>query len=265
MSEDGLKRPSWTQAEPTERAGFSWPAKGEEPAKAFYFEGMTHPPPAEPAVVPRASLLPPTAQTAAAFQSPRVPEELSAEEEEAQQAPTEIHAAPPPPVEAAPEAEHVPTQAEFDAALASAKDAFAQAVAELATARQRILQQSEADLLDFAVSLAGHFASTGLPTEGEKQRALVREALSYVEGPLDEAMLRVSPLAFELLLEHYEGSRFELEGITVQLRRDEALEGLGCFVEAPEFRIDGTLEGRLQALREALREAHLNQSLEGES
>lgn len=143
--------------------------------------------------------------------------------------------------------------ARLDGAMAEAQQRFAQAAADLASARQEVLSEVETQLLDLAIKIAEAIIEREVSQEPELHAQLARAALDCLAGERT-AELQASPAAYPLLVEAFGQARFEHHGIEVSLVEQPALVGLGCMVETGHVRVDGRVSQRLMAVRRAFAE-----------
>ncbi|MEM9193874.1 MAG: FliH/SctL family protein [Myxococcota bacterium] len=134
--------------------------------------------------------------------------------------------------------------------LDAAKQAFAQAAAELATARARTILDAEETLVELAVDIAGAVLEQALDVE-DHHRTLARAAISAL-GEAEEVILRTSTEGYEVLRDVYGEDKLAVGSTRVTLRSDPSLTGLGCIAESPDATVDGRIDARLQNVRRAL-------------
>ncbi|MDH5491324.1 MAG: flagellar assembly protein FliH [Myxococcales bacterium] len=216
------KRPAWLEASPPSVRVVTFPTFGEEPEAAGEpaREAASRPPPrsARGAGSRAGSGATPSAATAA-----------------------------PPPSAPAPQG---PTNEDL-LRLEQSVEAFGEAVARLATERERVALALEPALLELSIGIAEAILERELERDPEIYRGLIREALAML-GSDAEATVRASREAHAAILEVFDGPSLELDGRRARVLLDTTLEGLGCVVEAPESLVDAQIRSRLRAARRAM-------------
>jgi len=127
---------------------------------------------------------------------------------------------------------------------------FAEAAAALATERARLARVLEGELIDLAVLMAE--AIVGTIDDDELPVRIAREGLALLPG-CQRATLRAGSGAYEAIVAEF-GVSFERDGVRIRVEADDALEGPGCLLEAPEVRIDARVRERLAMAGRAMHE-----------
>jgi hypothetical protein len=133
--------------------------------------------------------------------------------------------------------------------------AFAQAIGELAVAKEKAFVAAEAELLELSVAIASAIVERELGRDRETHLVLVRAALRELGGKPEDVRIRASREAHAALANDDGDAMVELEGTSIAISLDPSLTGLGCIVENGDGRVDGTLDQRLESARLAMREA----------
>ena len=128
-----------------------------------------------------------------------------------------------------------------------------QAIAEAIGLRKRLLQDTEAQLVELAVKIAAAIVEREIEIDPEVHGRLAHAALSCL-GDADKATLRCSNLAYDAVVESLGGHAVEIDHVHVQVIRDTALTGFGCVVETPDTRVDARVQARLDEVLTALRD-----------
>jgi flagellar biosynthesis/type III secretory pathway protein FliH len=118
---------------------------------------------------------------------------------------------------------------------------LAEAHLGLERARQGVLRDAEASVVDLALAVAKRVIGQELSTHPDRVRALVREALDRVRRAT-HVRVRVHP---------EDAAELAVEGIEVVA--DASIERGGCIVQSDLGDVDARLDVRLDALRRALR------------
>ena len=174
----------------------------------------------------------------------------------------EVEDAPPPPdplaeTRAQLEAERAALQTERLAvekerqALAQARERFEAGAQALVEAREQAFADAEEPVLELAVEIAQAIVQEAIETDAELLGRMAKAALRLL-GDLDGVELPASPEAFDALRDCFEGGGPTVGGVVVPLVEDARLSGLGCIVQAGEARVDARIDGRLEAVRDAL-------------
>lgn len=141
------------------------------------------------------------------------------------------------------------------AELASERESVARLAAELMSARLEVTSALEPTLLELSTLVAEAYLEEELALRPELHVALARRALETLGGT-DDARLRASPAAYELLVSVLGAPELPYGAALVPIERDSSLEGMGCLAEAGRSRVDALVRTRLAAVREALIHEH---------
>lgn len=206
----------------------------------------------EPEIALEASHVPsgPAPEPPAAFEEHAPPEELGEPSAETPLPWLDLPAPSLRPHDAAPIAE----QLLETAGAIEERAALREAAAALTRARETVLANVEAELLELAVDIATVLIEDELATRPALHRTLVRAALAAVE-PGDGVKVRASRATYEALLEAFDSATVDHGARRVQVELDDTVEGLGAVVQAGGGRVDGRVHIRIEALRRVLLDA----------
>lgn len=135
--------------------------------------------------------------------------------------------------------------------IAAAKEAFAQAIVDLAaeSARQRMTLID--DSVKLALSIAEIVIEDELRARPELHSKLVRAAMATLDDA-GAAKVRASRESYEAILETFGGPRVDAGNVKVEVSLDESLEGLGVVIEHGDTKVDGRIATRLESIARAL-------------
>jgi flagellar biosynthesis/type III secretory pathway protein FliH len=227
------------------------PAPDEDPAPAEGARVEAAPPSPPPAENPR-SLVPPPPRSPT-----RPPPRRDAVLEAHKKAETERLQAE---AQAAVDQAREELEAHFAQIVEEERRGFAEALAELPGLRDAALRELapalEEPMLELALGIAEILVGEAARRDRALAARLVREALGALaeRGVEGDVRLRVSPETKATLDEG--DTRLRYGDAEVTVLEDPSLEGLGAVALAGELRVDGTLGGRFEAIREAVLEEH---------
>ncbi|MBI2893695.1 MAG: hypothetical protein HYY06_09100 [Deltaproteobacteria bacterium] len=139
--------------------------------------------------------------------------------------------------------------------------AFARAAAELGAARAQVLSSVEGQLLELAVAIASSVIDREIEVDPELHGSLARAALATL-GSAPGARLRASRDAHAAIVAVFGSPTVTMDGLTVQVTMDPALEGLGCIAENEHTRVDGRIGERLRAVLRSLEDERRRGTME---
>ncbi len=147
--------------------------------------------------------------------------------------------------------------------LAQRSERLAQAISEAVALRARLLQDTEAQLIELAVGIASAIVEREIEIDPEIHGRLAQAALSCL-GPAEKATLRASKHAYDAVVASFGGNNVRLEGVQVQVVCDNALHGFGYVIENSDTRIDARVQTRLKEVLDGLRDEQRRAAEHGE-
>jgi flagellar assembly protein FliH len=137
--------------------------------------------------------------------------------------------------------------------IASLKRMLDEAVEALRHARKKIQRDTEKEILELVLAVAGRIVGHEVQTNREAVVAVVREALQRVENQ-DTVVIKMNPADIDFL----DRLRLPLSNLSrnpddLRIEADESVGIGGCLVETDGGDIDARIESRLRTVGEAFR------------
>ncbi|WP_243374366.1 FliH/SctL family protein [Geotalea sp. SG265] len=131
--------------------------------------------------------------------------------------------------------------------LSQVSEALAKALLSTGGLRQKVMQESEEDLLKLAIVIARKIILQEVSTDRRILVNIVKSAVSNVsEG--DEVVVKLSPSDYEIVADRREFLPQPAEKRRITLKADEAIPGGGCLVETSMGAIDARIEAQLDEI-----------------
>lgn len=131
--------------------------------------------------------------------------------------------------------------------LAHVSEALAKALLSTGGLRQRVMQESEEDLLKLAIVIARKIILQEISIDRRILVNIVKAAVSNVsEG--DEIVVRLNPTDYEVVADHREFFPPANEKRKMLLKADDTIPGGGCLVETSMGAIDARIEAQLDEI-----------------
>ncbi|GAB7025733.1 FliH/SctL family protein [Geotalea toluenoxydans] len=131
--------------------------------------------------------------------------------------------------------------------LAKVSEALAKALLSTGGLRQKVMQESEEDLLKLAIVIARKIILQEISIDRRILVNIVKAAVSNVSDG-DEVVVRLSPSDYEIVADHREFLPPANEKRRITLKADETIPGGGCLVETSMGAIDARIEAQLDEI-----------------
>jgi flagellar biosynthesis/type III secretory pathway protein FliH len=128
---------------------------------------------------------------------------------------------------------------------------FRKGIEDIASVKQRILSQSENDIVRLATAIAKRLACRELQQHPDTIVAIVKEAIKTVGGE-DKVVIEVHPDDHAILTQYMDELRENPEGPVIRMEANPEVKPGGCIVVADTGLIDMSLEERMDSIDQLL-------------
>jgi flagellar biosynthesis/type III secretory pathway protein FliH len=133
----------------------------------------------------------------------------------------------------------------------SIHNVFKKGIEDIASLKQRILSQSENDIVRLATAIAKRLACRELQQHPDTIVAIVKEAIKTVGGE-DKVVIEVHPDDHAILTKYMDELRENPEGPVIRLEANPEVKPGGCIVVADTGLTDMSLEARMDSIDQLL-------------
>ena len=133
----------------------------------------------------------------------------------------------------------------------SIHNVFKEGIEDIASLKQRILSQSENDIVRLATEIAKRLACRELQQHPDTIVAIVKEAIKTVGGE-DKVVIEVHPDDHAILTQYMDELRENPEGPVIRMEANPEVKPGGCIVVAETGLTDMSLEARMDSIDQLL-------------
>ncbi len=133
----------------------------------------------------------------------------------------------------------------------SIHNVFKEGIEDIASLKQRILSQSENDIVRLATAIAKRLACRELQQHPDTIVAIVKEAIKTVRGE-DKVVIEVHPDDHAILMQYVDELKENPEGPVIRMEANPEVKPGGCIVEADTGLTDMSLEARMDSIDQLL-------------
>ena len=133
----------------------------------------------------------------------------------------------------------------------SIHNVFKEGIEDIASLKQRILSQSENDIVRLATEIAKRLACRELQQHPDTIVAIVKEAIKTVGGE-DKVVIEVHPDDHAILTQYMDELKENPEGPVIRMEANPEVKPGGCIVVADTGLTDMSLEARMDSIDQLL-------------
>jgi flagellar biosynthesis/type III secretory pathway protein FliH len=128
---------------------------------------------------------------------------------------------------------------------------FKKGIEDIASLKQRILSQSENDIVRLATAIAKRLACRELQQHPDTIAAIVKEAIEAIRGE-DKIVIEVHPDDHAILTQYVDELRENPEGPVIRMEANPDLKPGGCIIVTDTSLTDMSLEARMDSIDQLL-------------
>ncbi len=133
----------------------------------------------------------------------------------------------------------------------SIQNVFRKGIEDIAFLKQRILNQSESDVVRLATAIAKRLACRELQQHPDTIAAIVKEAIKAVKGE-DRIVIEVHPGDHAILTQYVDELRENPEGTVIRMEANPEVKPGGCIIVTDTSLTDMSLEARMESIDQLL-------------